>query len=182
MRTKKKYLFYAMIGCVIAVLLGVLAFSHKMDNISELGAFVSAIAASVSLIFVIISLYSSKEKNERKKFIYVSTPFNIGNELLLKIKSAFKGYPVFYTDDIFEPGDIVTTSIKDNMKNVSYCFVIVSGDLTPRQKNEIKELKRTNARITPVINGDETKIPTILQDYQPISMETFLSMGRKKQD
>lgn len=179
MKTKKTYLTYAMVGCVSAVLIGFLAFSHKTGEWSELGAFVSAIAAGVSLILAIISLYSSKVTNERRRYIYVSTPFNLSKDLLSKIKSAFKGYPVFYTDDIFDPGDIVTTLMKDNMKNVSYCFMIISGDLTPRQKNEIKELKRNGARITPVINGDDTKIPTVLQDYQPVSMETFLSMGKK---
>ena len=180
MKTKKHYLLYAMAGSVLAVLLGFWTFSHKTGGWSELGAFVSAIAAGVSLILAIISLYSSKVTSERRRFIYVSTPFNLGKDLLSKIKTAFNGYPVFYTDDIFDPGDIVTAPIKDNMKNVSYCFMIVSGDLTHRQKNEIKELKRTGARITPVINGDDTKIPTVLQDYQPVSMETFLSMGKKQ--
>ena len=60
--------------------------------------------------------------------------------------------------------------------------MIVSGDLTPRQKSEIKELKHVGAKITPVICDANTKIPMPLQNYQPISLESFLLMGRKEHD
>lgn len=181
MSVKRRNAVYAIIGSVIAVIMGSLAFLYKADSVSELLVFVSAIFAGFSLILVTITLNTSKTKDVKKKNIYVSTSYSIGKDTLKKIKSIYDRYPIYYSDEIFHPGEsIKEAAISDNIKNVSYCFMIVSGDLSPRQKNEIRLLKQTGATITPVIEGDKTKVPIVLQDYQPISIETFLDMGAKE--
>ena len=98
-----------------------------------------------------------------------------------KIKKSFNDYYIFYSDEIIRPGDRVSENISDSLKNVQYCFIIVSGEITPRQKKEIKELKNNGAKITPVILGENTKVPAMLQNYQPISMDSFLATGNKAQ-
>lgn len=178
MNTKRRYLIYAAIGAVLSVVLGLVALSANTNTWSELSAFVSAILAGVSVILIIIILKNTNSYKGKIRSVYISTPYNLDSESLSKIKKAFKGYPVCYTDEIFELGDKTQNTVSDNMRNVSYCFMIVRNELSPRQKNEIRELKRADAKITPVIDGDNTKIPIALQDYQPISMDTFLSMGK----
>ena len=143
-----------------------------------MAAFISAIAASVSIILAVITLNNRRSQNTVRGAVYISTPFNLDESSLSMIKESFKGLPVFYTDDVIQPGDRIQKTISNNLKSVHYCFMILSGELTPRQKSEVKELKQNGAIITPVIDGVETKLPTILQDYQPISLERFLSMGR----
>ena len=179
MNTKRRYLINAAIGAVLSVVLGVIALSANTNTWGELSAFVSAILAGVSFILVTITLKNTNSNKEKSGSVYISTPYNLDSRLLATIKKTFKGYPVCYTDDIFELGDKTQGAISDNMRNVSYCFMIICGDLSPRQKNEIRELKRAAAKITPVIDGDNTKIPIALQEYQPISMDTFLAMGKK---
>lgn len=179
MSKKRIILIYAMIGVVVSLLLGVWALTRPTDSITEMAAYISAIAASVSIILAFITLNNRRSYNNVRQFIYISTPFNMSESSVSKIKETFKGLPVFYTDDVIQPGDRIQKTITSNLKNVHYCFMILSGDLTPRQKSEIKELKHNGAKITPVLDGDDTKLPPVLQDYQPISLERFLLMGRR---
>lgn len=180
MSTSVKNMIYAIVGIAVALFLGLFAFSHNTDSLSEISAFVSAITAGVSIMLAIITLTTKKAQDYKESFVYISFPYNLDTAKLIKIKESFRGYPVCYTDDLFKPGDKVQAVVSDNLKNVHYCFMIISGEMTPRQKSELKELKHIGAKITPVIEGDNTKIPMALQDFQPVSMTSFLLMGKKK--
>jgi len=179
---KQKYIIVAIVGIIIACSLGIIAFSNISFSNNELVAFLSAIAAGMSLISVMIVVTSNKKNRNHPKFVYVSFPFSINPVLLLKIKRAFKGYPVLFTDEIIQPGDNINENLAESMKSVGCCFMIVSGELSPRQKSEMKELKKSGTKITPVICDINTKIPMQLQNYQPISLDSFLLMGRKEHD
>ena len=173
---------------VTAILSSVMALVTIMVDVSsfmssptaEFIAFFAAIVLGFSIIGIYVSAVSKEKRNRSWPLVYVSFPTDLDEETVAAIKESLGGYPVIYSDAVVKPGDDFRKSVNGVLKVVTQYYVIVSGnDLTPRQKYEVKELKKTNVRITPIIDEGST-VPQYVREFEPSSLKSFLSQDKSR--
>lgn len=168
----------AMIVSIIAVLI---VMRELTSTTGEFLVFLAAIVLGFSVIIFYVLIASRRGSFSRAfPFIYISFPTNLDQEKITEIKDVFnvyKAFPVVYSDSVVSPGDDYRKPVSELMKDVivQYYVIVCGGDLTPRQKFEVKLLRKTRTRITPIIDEDG-KIPQTISDFEPMSLDTFLSM------
>ena len=78
--------------------------------------------------------------------------------------------PDFGTESLVA-GNKVETEVKKKIAKSSYCFVIITRNISTVQKKEIREMKMQRKDITPILI-DGIKSPMQLSDYVPIQVDS----------
>ena len=168
----------AVISSIIVVLT---AMRELASTTGEFLVFLAATVLSFSVIAIYVLLGSRRVSHSRTfPFIYVSFPTNLDQERISEIKdvfNVFKAFPIVYSDSVVSPGDDYRKPVSELLKDdiLQYYVIVCGGDLTPRQKFEVKLLRKTRTRITPIID-ENGKIPQTISEFEPLSLDSFLSM------
>ena len=101
--------------------------------------------------------------------MYVSFPVGMKNEVD-KFRQKNGLMPNFGTE-LLSPGNKLGNEVKHKIAKSSYCFVIITKDISPVQKKEIREMKNQRKVITPILI-DGIKSPMQLSDYVPIQVDS----------
>lgn len=182
MKRTTQYYIYAAIGCISVSMVMIWYAANRKHGTpfsDELLYFISGVVISVGLIVSMIVYLRLQKKRPLPSVVYVSFPFDIDNSTVKLIKKAYAGYPIIYSDELISPGDKYQHIVDTQINHVGVCFMFVSDNLTPRQKYELLRLKQNGAKIIPVIEQPTIKIPQAIQNYQPISLEQFLSYSKE---
>ena len=181
MKRTTQYYISAAIGCIsVSIIMIWYAVNRKYSTSlsSELLFYLSGVVISIGIIVSMIVCLKLPKKQHTLSVVYVSFPFDINSSTVKLVKKAYTGFPFIYSDEIIIPGDNYQQIVDTQIKQVGVCFMFVGENLTPRQKYELLRLKQNGARIIPVIEQPTIKIPQVIQNYQPISLEQFLSYSK----
>lgn len=182
MKRTTQYYIYAAIGCIsvsIVMIWYAVNRKHGSSFSDELLFYISGVVTSIGIIVSMIVCLKLQKKRLTPSIMYVSFPFDIDSSTVKLIKKAYTGFPIIYSDEIISPGDEYQEIVDTQIKHVGVCFMFVGDNLTPRQKYELLRLKQNGAKIIPVIEQSTNKIPQAVQNYQPISLEQFISYSKE---
>lgn len=182
MKRTTQYYISAAIGCIsVSIIMIWYAVNRKYSTSlsSELLFYLSGVVISIGIIVSMIVCLKLQKKRLTPSVMYVSFPFDIDSSTVKLIKKAYTGFPIIYSDEIISPGDEYQEIVDTQIKHVGVCFMFVGDNLTPRQKYELLRLKQNGAKIIPVIEQSTNKIPQAVQNYQPISLEQFISYSKE---
>lgn len=182
MKRTTQYYIYAAIGCIfVSIIMIWYAVNRKFGTSfsDELLFYISGVVTSIGIIVSMIVCLKLQKKQPTSSVVYVSFPFDININTVKLVKKAYMGFPILYSDEIISPGDKYQQLVDTQIKHVGVCFMFVGDNLTPRQKYELLRLKQSGATIIPVIEQPTIKIPQAIQNYQPISLEQFLSYSKE---
>lgn len=133
-------------------------------RIIEIGAFVLGILISIAIF--VSYLMSQRYKYKRA---YISYPLEMKDEVD-KFRDTNVLAPDFGTESLVA-GNKVETEVKKKIAKSSYCFVIITRNISTVQKKEIREMKMQRKDITPILI-DGIKSPMQLSDYVPIQVDS----------
>ena len=160
--------FYMLVAITIIYGLCLWMLIKRVSNGNDINEFITYISTIIAIIVCLTTILRLRKKS----YVYVSySKTETTQGAFEKLKAIYRKR-IFVTilDDV-EPGDSLTDSMMIKIHESSFCIVLIDKELSPFQKKEIKEMKRQNKRIVPILVTKDTKIPTSL------SYISFITLG-----
>ena len=153
--------FYILVTITIlyGLCLGYLIKSLSLENnINDLLAYIGTILSIVICLVSCLILH-------KKRYVYVSyTQSENTDDAFKKLKAIYKKSILITVLDGIEPGDCLYDSMMVKIHESNFCIVLIDKELSSFQKKEIKEMKKQNKKIIPILVSKDTKIPKLLSN------------------
>lgn len=159
-----RFVFLVLITIVYGFGVGFLI-QKEAKSCDDLLSYVATIISIICVMFLFLRI-------KLRRYVYISLKKDsICLNILERLKAKFKSKILVTAYDQMEGGDLIDNLIKQKIAMCNFCVVLIDGELTTFQKKEIKEMKKQNKRIVPVLLSKDSVLPSALANISPIKYD-----------